>query len=458
MYSRLVEDVCNEAATAGDFAVDDAFSALSHGPLWKPREATGLSSNYTNVSMHDLTEWSRNYFDNWGVVYPFVSAIGVRKIFEQIASEPLSRLAKFVPQADLVLVQAILSTALVYGHQTYRLSGARLPPRQLIFESPGAAIGSVWAMLSTPVTLKTLQALIAVQLFLLSMQEHGSASKVTGVIVQSMFQAGLHRCPSRYHRFSSDEILVRRSIFWTVYILDRYLSQALCIPFSIRDDDCDVCYPGSEEHASGLRVKAGKVSTSVSGSPHVGQAEVSNEHLSRLHLLARNAKVRGLLREMNDASAPGGQSCQRKLVTATGLRAEITKWQNDIEAYSDDIRGPNTILNQCHQDTLMVLAQENILILEGRHLTHRVEGTISAARMSALHSCLAASRKIIKTLYSTLTVARQHASGDGPATLALTPLLWPSLPATVVHSAHIVTVASVEGELPKPNARRWLFS
>lgn len=63
------------------------------------------------------------------------------------------------------------------------------------------------------------------------------------------FEAGLHRCPSRYPRLFVDPQTreLRKRIFYSIYVLDRLLSQALGSPLMLSDTDIDVCLPGAPE-------------------------------------------------------------------------------------------------------------------------------------------------------------------------------------------------------------------
>ncbi|KAH8700495.1 fungal-specific transcription factor domain-containing protein [Talaromyces proteolyticus] len=98
----------------------------------------------------------------------------------------------------------------------------------------------------------SLQALLAMQLYLIATMSLRNASLVGGSILRSVLHVGLHRCPYRYKELTSHDRHLRKRIFWCVYAIDRYLSQALGLPLGIQDSDIDVCLPGaSEAHAPG---------------------------------------------------------------------------------------------------------------------------------------------------------------------------------------------------------------
>ncbi|KAK1974739.1 fungal-specific transcription factor domain-containing protein [Colletotrichum cereale] len=90
----------------------------------------------------------------------------------------------------------------------------------------------------------SIQALLCAQVYLISIMSLRHASSVSGLISKSVFQSGMHRCPVRYGHLSPDQRLMRKRIFWSFYVLDRFVSQSLGHPSSIQDSDVDVCPPG----------------------------------------------------------------------------------------------------------------------------------------------------------------------------------------------------------------------
>ncbi|KAJ5106450.1 hypothetical protein N7456_003125 [Penicillium angulare] len=93
----------------------------------------------------------------------------------------------------------------------------------------------------------SLQAMLAIQVYLVATMSLRLASTFGGCIIRSMLHAGLHRCPFRYSQLSSHDRQLRKRIFWCAYAIDRYLSQALGLPLGVQDSDIDVCLPLSPE-------------------------------------------------------------------------------------------------------------------------------------------------------------------------------------------------------------------
>lgn len=93
----------------------------------------------------------------------------------------------------------------------------------------------------------SIQALLSAQVYFISIMSLRHASSVGGLISKSIYQSGMHRCPVRYGHLSPDERSMRKRIFWSFYVLDRFVSQSLGHPNGIQDSDIDVCPPGRRD-------------------------------------------------------------------------------------------------------------------------------------------------------------------------------------------------------------------
>lgn len=93
----------------------------------------------------------------------------------------------------------------------------------------------------------SLQAILAIQLYLVANMSIRNASLLGGTILRAILHAGFHRCPFQYQQLSAHDCQLRKRIFWCFYAIDRYLSQALGLPLGIQDSDIDVCRPNAPE-------------------------------------------------------------------------------------------------------------------------------------------------------------------------------------------------------------------
>jgi hypothetical protein len=113
--------------------------------------------------------------------------------------------------------------------------------------SSATALSSHLSSLATRHDIPTLQSLLAGQLYLIATMSLHAASTIGALIIRLILHGGFHRCPCRYAQLSTHDADVRKRIFWSAYVADRYLSQALGLPLGIQDSDIDVCTPGMAE-------------------------------------------------------------------------------------------------------------------------------------------------------------------------------------------------------------------
>lgn len=218
--------------------------------LWREGEVLleddgALSAADLDVDFEDLVRWSRPYFESWHPPFPFLHAPTVLEILEKVSSQGLSR----VSPTESIIVRSIMSISLADRRQLPNEPG-RLLPARLVFRTIDEALSILQPLIIQSDSLFGLQAIVSIQVFLISMLRLNAASRLGGLIVRTLFHLGLHRCPSRFSQFAPADADIRRRVFWAIYCLERYLSQSLGLPLDLKDDDLDVCYPGNEHHSS----------------------------------------------------------------------------------------------------------------------------------------------------------------------------------------------------------------
>lgn len=224
-----------------------------HLPLVKPDSAErlwrGAEINLdpqTRIAFEDMVSFSASYFTNWHSFYPFLQAPTILKYFDEYSNKGIPE-DKPYQDLRLVIVRAIISISLADNRQSNGDSSVRYPAC-LVFQTYESATNSLWAVLSQPTTLLALQAALSVQLFLISMLRLNAASRLGGLITRMAVQLGLHRCPARFSAFSLEDRELRKRVFWTIYTIDRFLSQSMGLPLGLHDNDIDVCFPLTESH------------------------------------------------------------------------------------------------------------------------------------------------------------------------------------------------------------------
>ncbi|EAU38516.1 conserved hypothetical protein [Aspergillus terreus NIH2624] len=383
----------------------DTSQALKHD-LWTPHELDHRPAKFT---LDHLVQWTRSYFHHWHPIFPYLLAPTFLRTLETLSSNGWSKLT--TPEA--ILVRSIMSISLMDRRQmtASAASGAKSQPvpASLVFRTVDQAMESLHTLFCDAPTILTLQAAFSVQLFLASLLRLNAASRIGGVITRTAFHLGLHRCPARYSCFTPEEAAIRRRLFWSIYCLERYLSQALGIPLSIRDDDVDVCYPN---------------------------------RLRLLTHLAKFARVRGLIVELRNKSLAHTQSSP----TATQINGELTQWWNevydDVNLLDNDTPEDDSppALAPLHRLLLIVLRHESIISMNRPLLA--TEPT-SPEYKAALQVCIESSRELIAELRRHLTVA------------PVVPLVWPSFTWAVWMSCLILVYAAWEGEFAIAAASRY---
>lgn len=255
-------------------------------------------------------------------------------------------------------------------------------------------------------------------------------------MTRSAFHLGLHRCPTRFGCFAAHDNRVRRRLFWSIYCLDRYLSQALGIPPNIQDDDIDVCYPCAERHEEANK-------------------DASQEEEQRLRLfrhLAKFARLRGLVLELRNKSILHSHADSQD---AASVNAELAQWWNEVYDDANPIDNPvemetGSLLQPYHRLLLTALHHESVIFMNRPLL---VSDRLSSEYKNALQTCIEASRSLLAALHKYISCDFQNPVAQ-EANLETTraPLSWPSFTWATWMACLIVMYAASEGDFPKPSA------
>jgi len=225
-------------------------------PLWHSGEVRDPNLNESNdFTFEDLISWTRSYFDHWHPAYPFLHAPSILGHFEEVVDQGVSD-ETCLPDHELTILRSIMSISLADARQTG--STMKPVPPQLVFKSLNHAIQSVQCLLTDESSMISLQAVVSVQLFLISMLRYNAASRLEGLAVRMAFHLGLHRCPVQSSAIPKKEAELRQRLFWSMYCIDRYVCIRLGIPLAIRDAEVSVCFPAAELHGEESERNSGK--------------------------------------------------------------------------------------------------------------------------------------------------------------------------------------------------------
>jgi hypothetical protein len=134
--------------------------------LWRGNELKLSDHNIENGSCNfdDLVLWSKSYFDSWHPPFPFLHAPTVLGMFEKLSTNGLDAL----DHGETVILRSIMSISAADRRQLPESHGC-VVPSQLVYHSTDEAIFAIQPLVARPSSLPSLQAVVSVQVFLISM-------------------------------------------------------------------------------------------------------------------------------------------------------------------------------------------------------------------------------------------------------------------------------------------------
>jgi len=226
--------------------------------LWQQDEIleNPVSDGSDAFKFDDLITWTRSYFDHWHPAYPFLHAPTVLEYFDLVVQHGIQEVAESSPH-KLTIIRSIISISLADRRQTKVV--ARPVPLQLVFPTVNAAVQSIQSLLTDETSILSLQAVVSVQLLLISMLRYNAASRLEGLAVRMAFHLGLHRCPKQFTAIPKKDAELRQRLFCSMYCIDRYICIRLGVPLAIRDSEIDACFLTSERHGDASHEPSGMV-------------------------------------------------------------------------------------------------------------------------------------------------------------------------------------------------------
>jgi hypothetical protein len=245
---RHVDTPESDAAPGEDDQLPAGAAKSASRWLWKMDEVRPLAPDNvaSAISFDELLEWSQSYFDHWHPAFPFLHAPSLLDYFRQIVQRGVRITSQSTAnEFQHIILRSIMSISI---HDRRQMDLTNKPvPATLVFHSVNDAIRCVQLVLTEESSVISLQALLSVQLFLITMHRYNAASRLEGLAIRMAFQLSLHRCPLQLS-VPSKEAELRKRLFWSVICIDRYICIRLGTPLGIRSDEANVCYPHTERH------------------------------------------------------------------------------------------------------------------------------------------------------------------------------------------------------------------
>ncbi|KAI9150834.1 putative transcriptional regulatory protein [Paramyrothecium foliicola] len=383
-----------------------------------PRYGAGSPAELGLPPPRDVAkELFMTYFQTWHRFFPFLHGPTVAKDIESLyantdelpsdtAANQSTGDQRPLPLARVIILQCLFNLASLHG-DTELPSASRIdgPARVLPCLIGLAAKGDIISI----------QALFAAQLLLVARMSLRTAVVVAGLLSRSIFLAGLHRCPVRYPELSAEDCDIRKRLFWSVYVVDRFLSQALGHPLGIQDSDIDVCsLAGPELHhrpfpASEPAVQRGHSNQNSPSSPrrHSERQQPALQHFGSRHdrhlILASQVDYSRLLGRALELFHKSLHIRSINSDTVLSLRTDLNAWWNSLPCELQDFSVPpeNSTLHENRGQPWSAPAFFILLNKQLRLLIHRPWLSLepsSAEFQSALQTCIELSRDIILTM------------------------------------------------------------
>ncbi|CAG8925661.1 unnamed protein product [Penicillium salamii] len=353
------------------------------------------------------------YFKVWHPLFPFLHGPTFLQAMERIYSSNQSQQT----QGSCIDHRSTCWTTIfqcIFNLGSLLAPDLDLPDESKI-QSPNS-INSLLGTLSSRHDIVSLQALLAIQVYLVATMSLRQASTVGGCILRSMLHAGLHRCPYRYKQLSTHDRQLRKRIFWCAYAIDRYLSQALGLPLGIQDSDIDVCLPAAREmHSSrGHMTQANAMTPGPGSSAESGYAQPAQ--LSDRDLTPGNKGDHGkesIMASYVDSGTLTGRALElfHKSILVRSVRrssvlflvTDVHKWWNSLpldlqrKPLASELPENSTTVDRAFDfgPFFTVLYQHLILII------HRPSLSLDSSTpefCSGLQTCIGASRSILSAL------------------------------------------------------------
>ncbi|KAF2221876.1 fungal-specific transcription factor domain-containing protein [Elsinoe ampelina] len=312
-----------------------------------------------------------NFFRSWHPLLPFLYGPG---FMTQLDSVYETQNHTWNERCFLITLHCVMRIAALDHQDTIELPPSMCDrPSKLM-----ALLGPI----SLDNRLVSTQTLLAAQLYFTAALSLDAASTVSGLAVRSIVKSGLHRCPYRYPNIAEDDRVMRKRIFWSAYILDRFLTQSLGHPLGLQDGDIDVCLPSPGElHTRHLNGQSARPWFETDRSRK--EVVLSNT--------IKCAKYTGQILEMFHKSVHARALTRQALLA---LEAEVDGWYNQLP------RRLEGTTSSVHSKAFFDISYNHLKLLMNRPFLSL--DPFSPVFLASMQKCLSAARNIIDTFIEQL--------------------------------------------------------
>ncbi|KAE8444728.1 hypothetical protein EG329_014288 [Mollisiaceae sp. DMI_Dod_QoI] len=241
------------------------------------------------------------------------------------------------------------------------------------------------------IRLATIQARLMQCLYLISRSRINQCNSTFGTVVNFIFTLGIHR--ERRPSSVSDllEIEMQKRVFWSAYVLDKYLSSALGRPQMFHDEDIDQPLP--------LFVEDENISSSSLKTTNKDAQTPMKAAIYQIML----AKIQGnILRELYSIE---NISIETRFASAAKLTAALRQWRTEIAHFIDldpSLLSPlymrqSMALRLSYAHALIILHRPFLLDSFDGHLDIALP-VLRAKLEENMNGCLEAALDVIETI------------------------------------------------------------
>ncbi|KAH8601705.1 fungal-specific transcription factor domain-containing protein [Bisporella sp. PMI_857] len=309
--------------------------------------------------------------------------------------------------AEAAICLLVLATASLYGKEVDVLTDKEYADETVLSGQLFAAAEVRLSSETGRVRLESVQAKLALCIYLLASSRINQAWYTFGTTSQMIMALGLHR--KRYTQSfsastSSIEIEIRKRVFWSAYTLDKYLSVILGRPRIFRDEDIDQHLPE--------RLNNNDLSTAGYTELFKPSKTLSVSDAPVFH--ARLAKIVGsissdLYPTNKDVATPWTEIAQQRT-------SELKAWKESLPAFLEPDKVDPSMLIPIYQrqSTVLRLAYLHALILANRPLL--LDRFVNLSRPSqypgnlvgGLKECIDAAVAVVETVNGLLDQGRMR--------------------------------------------------
>ncbi|KAJ5991359.1 hypothetical protein N7499_012019 [Penicillium canescens] len=305
--------------------------------------------DFTLPSLEKAMELVGIYFDFSMVTYRFVHRGNVEDWTRQLYQSNIS--LSNPPVGNMVARTAVVFIIFAVSTLYTELRPDGMPDGRSESERWYTASKYMTSLESGPPRLETIQARLGQCLYLLSSSRANECWYSFGTTMQVVTALGLHRkWPVKVSNKGCSylELELRKRIFWSVYILDKYLSIMFGRPRLLHDEDIDQELP-DEMNDDDLLEEDPTRRTGSTDSMMI--ASVLHYRLGRI--------LGDISRQLYSINTPTRDS---PLETAIRLTSELEKWKETVPPLFNSVRPSSLIPPLCRQSQVLQLAYSHAMI------------------------------------------------------------------------------------------------